>query len=214
MAKLIEHMPRYYKNAISIKDITRPIDLENENQEILIADVINQFNVSTATYALVKYEEEYGLAISPNITTEERRSRIRAKMRSTGVVNETMIKNIIKSWTNGDCEVINASNSKKMSDFTNAELSQFTHLELTPYMFGGDETTTEMFEIKIIFNDLVGVPSNMQDVYDAINAIKPAHIIFTYVFKYNKWADISNKTWAELEVYTWDGILNNREIAN
>jgi len=210
VAKLIEHMPRYYQNATVIKDITRPIDLENEYQETLIADIINQFNVSTATYALARYEKEYGLAISPNISYDERRSRIKAKMRSIGAVNEAMIKNIIKSWTNSNVTIINVSNQQRLNHYTNLELSEFTNLQLTAYAHGGNIVAGEGFEFIIIFDDLVGVPSNMQDVYDAINAIKPAHLIFTYQFKYNKWIDVNSLTWEELEAYTWQEVLEYR----
>jgi len=210
VAKLIEHMQRYYKNATVIKDVTRPIDLENEREETLIADIVKQFNVSTATYTLSKYEYEYGLAISPNITTEERRSRIRAKMRSIGAVNEAMIKNIIRSWTNSDVIIVNASNYQKMNVLTNLQLSEFTNSQLSAYVHGGSSVPSDEFEFIIIFSDEVGVPSNMQDVYDAINAIKPAHLIFTYKFKYNKWIDVSTLTWAELEAYTWQQVLEFR----
>lgn len=210
MAKLIEHMPREYKNAMTIKGITHPLDLENENQENLTIETVNQFNVNTSTYALARYEGQYGLSINPNITTDERRSRIKAKMRSIGVVNEEMIKNIVKSWTNSNVEVVYLPNYKKMSNYTNLELSAFTNLELAYFNYGKVFVASEEFEYRIIFNDKVGTPSNMQDVYDALNEIKPAHLIFSFEFKYNKWIDVSVKTWQELEAYTWKQVLDYR----
>jgi len=99
-------MPRHYNNATSIKDITRPIDLENENQGALLAEIANQFIVSTATYTLSRYEEQYGLDISPDISTEERRGRIKAIMRSFGIVNRYMLENLLRTIPFGDATIV------------------------------------------------------------------------------------------------------------
>ena len=162
-------MQRYYQNSTSIKDITEPINIENESEEILIVAMVNQFIVSTATYALVRYEEQYALPINPSISLEERRSRIKAKMRSTGVVNAIMLQNIVDAWTNADIEVI--------EDYAN-------------------------FTVTIKFVSTIGIPSNIQDVYDAINAIKPAHLIFLYEFKYRRYEELTSKTHQQLSAFT------------
>ena len=106
MAKLIEHMQTYYKNSTSIKDITEPINLENENQANLIAEIVNQFNVDTATYALVRYEEQYELPINPSLSLGERRGRIKAKMQSVGTITKVMLQILLKSMPYGDAEII------------------------------------------------------------------------------------------------------------
>ena len=169
MAKLFEHMPRYYQNSTNIKNITEPMNIENETQETLIAAIVNQFVVNTATYALVRYEEQYGLPINPTISLDERRSRIKAKMRSIGVVNTEMLQNIVDAWTNSYIEVI--------EDYAN-------------------------FTITIKFVSSIGIPANMQDVYDAINAIKPAHLIFLYEFKYRRNEELANFTHDYLSQFT------------
>lgn len=107
MAKLIYHMPTYYKNANVVKDMTKPIDDENISIENLIAEYVNQFIVNTATFALGRYEEQYGLPINPSgLSYAERRSRIKAKMRTYGVVTKETLQNIVNSWTNADIEII------------------------------------------------------------------------------------------------------------
>jgi hypothetical protein len=62
--------------------------------------------------------------------------------------------------------------------------------------------------IRITFTSVVGVPPNMQDLQDAIEEIKPAHLAVLYVFLYNTWNQISTKTWGELESYTWEQVLS------
>lgn len=153
MAKLVEYMPIAYRSSNVAKDITYPMDLENDATDALIAEYVNQFVVSTATFSLSRYEEQYGLDVDPRgITLDERRSRIKAKMRSVGAVNSAMLQNVVNAWTNADIEVV--------EDYAN-------------------------YTVTIKFVSIVGIPSNMQDVYDAIDRIKPSHLIFKYEFKYN-----------------------------
>lgn len=180
MANLVQHMPIYYKNSIVASYITKPIDLEINKSYNLVQDYVNQFIVSTATFALDRYEKQYGLPINPQgITIEERRSRIKAKMRSIGAVNKSMLQNVVNAWTNGDIEVI--------EDYNN-------------------------YKITIKFVNIIGIPSNMQDVHNAISEIIPAHITVTYEFKYNKWSDIQNKTWQDVSRYTWGQIYEGNII--
>lgn len=46
--------------------------------------------------------------------------------------------------------------------------------------------------IHIVFTSVYGRPPNMQDVYDTIENIKPAHIPVDYTFKYRTHGDIHN----------------------
>lgn len=107
MARIKQHMPVYYRGSKVVEDLTHPIDLENTISLQKIQEMIDQFIVSTATTALSRYEEQYGLEVNPQgITTDERRSRIKAKMRSVGPVNAVMIQNVVSAWTNADVEII------------------------------------------------------------------------------------------------------------
>lgn len=158
---LIEHMPRYYRNSDYVKDITNPMDIENDRLEQARLNMLNQFNVGSATYRLKDFEKEYGLPIEPlGITTEERRSRIKARMRSIGTITTQAIKTVVDSWVNGNVDIVeNPSN----------------------------------YSFLIKFTDVRGIPSNMQDVYNAIEEIKPAHLAVSYEFKYNTVKDLNNK---------------------
>lgn len=47
-------------------------------------------------------------------------------------------------------------------------------------------------KIGVIFNSIYGVPTNIQDVKDAIDNIKPAHLAITFEFLYRVYSDLSN----------------------
>lgn len=176
---IIEHFPRYYDESKIAKELTHPIDLENERLIQAVKTTKNEFVVNTAIYTLSKYEEEYGLPVNPNVTIEERRSRITARMRSTGTTTKELIKTIVDSWTNGDVNIIEDSAN---------------------------------YKITIEFNSVLGIPPNIDDVKLAIREVLPAHLDVEYKFKYNTWAEIGTKLWADLEPYKWIEILEKGVI--
>ncbi len=105
-AKLTEHMPIYFKPSIVASDITNPMYLENLKFENMIQEYTNQFIVKTATFTLSRYEEQYGLPVNPaGITTEERRSRIKSRMRMNGPTTKEFLQNILNAWGNSEVEI-------------------------------------------------------------------------------------------------------------
>lgn len=62
--------------------------------------------------------------------------------------------------------------------------------------------------IIVTFNDVKGVPPNMEDVYGSIENIKPAHLGISYVFVFLTWDEFDNydKPWDEWDALnlTWD----------
>jgi hypothetical protein len=48
-----------------------------------------------------------------------------------------------------------------------------------------------------------GIPANLDYLENTIEAIKPAHLAFSFEFTYNTWEDLSKWTWGELESKTW-----------
>lgn len=66
--------------------------------------------------------------------------------------------------------------------------------------------------MQIKFVDERGVPLNLNDLKDAIERIKPAHMAVTYVFTYTTWAEIAGAfTWGSLTSLTW-GQLTTLEV--
>lgn len=56
--------------------------------------------------------------------------------------------------------------------------------------------------IIVIFNDVYGIPPNMQDVYDALSEIIPAHLDLDYVFLYRTYGDLTAYTHSFLSNHT------------
>lgn len=59
------------------------------------------------------------------------------------------------------------------------------------------------------FIGIYGIPRNMQAFIGMLEEIKPAHLWYTFDYKYIKWADLKPKTWNDLRPYTWNGLRIN-----
>jgi hypothetical protein len=64
------------------------------------------------------------------------------------------------------------------------------------------------YTFKIVFLNSIGIPPKVEDLYNAIEEIKPAHLLVSYEFKFTTWDELSPYTWDELSPYTWDEIRN------
>ena len=78
------------------------IDVINGN----IKDLIDNIFIDTATWSLDLWEEELGIDTILNDTLENRRSRIKAKLRGYGVCTKKHIKNVALSYGYGEVEPI------------------------------------------------------------------------------------------------------------
>jgi hypothetical protein len=62
----------------------------------------------------------------------------------------------------------------------------------------------------ITFNSLLGVPSNLTDLQDAVEAIKPKHLTITWTFQWETWDrwDAHTFTWDQVDALglTWDRV--------
>lgn len=71
------------------------------------------------------------------------------------------------------------------------------------------------YTVRIIFESVIGIPPNMEDFIRTIEEVKPAHLVFEYVYRYNTWDMIEafEKTWDEWEALdiTFDGLMTYKE---
>lgn len=71
------------------------------------------------------------------------------------------------------------------------------------------------YTVHIIFESVIGIPPNMDDFIRTIEEVKPAHLVFEYIYKYNTWDMIEafEKTWDEWEALdiTLDGLMTYHE---
>lgn len=154
--KLLDYLPEYLKDIKEFKEIMNSEEEEIHELKDLIQDKLNQKFVDTATWGLEFWEKELGLQVNPNLPYEERRARIKGRLRGVGKCDSDLIKQVVDSWTNGNVDV--------------------------------------SFEdcIKIKFNSIYGVPSNIEDLQNAIKDIKPVHLKVEYDYIYLLIKDIHN----------------------
>lgn len=63
----------------------------------------------------------------------------------------------------------------------------------------------------IRFTSTKGIPQNLQDLKDAINELKPAHLGVEYEFTFTTWGEVKTITWGSVKTETW-GELRTREV--
>lgn len=106
---MLQHVPSYYREIRESKEIleskAKVIDQLNDD----IQDLLLQFSVETATWALVQWEKLCGIPIDLSKPIDQRRSVIRSKLRGMGTVTTELIKNVAESYANGEVEVIEKS---------------------------------------------------------------------------------------------------------
>lgn len=91
--------------------------------------------------------------------------------------------------------VCNISKIKEIaSSFSNGEVDVIPHYE--------DDYFT------VTFIGTKGIPPRLEDLYDAIEVIKPAHLDIEYQFNYETWGEVKEYTWEELAHFTWEQVLN------
>ncbi len=73
-----------------------------------------------------------------------------------------------------------------------------------------EENHLYQFQIKML--SVIGIPPNMEDLKQAIEEIKPAHLGYGIVIKYNTWGMVKDKpmTWGDAKKRTWQAL---KEVA-
>lgn len=105
--ELIKYLPRYYQGIKEVEELQRAIDNENTKEREKIQDIFKQCDINRATWGLVIWEEMYGLSIGDTLTNiEDRRERVRAKMRSTGTTTIAKLKNIALAFAGAKVDIL------------------------------------------------------------------------------------------------------------
>ena len=99
-------MPGYYRKSKVMQELMKSIELEFERLKEEVTLTENQFFVLLADKDIQKHEADVGLTPDPNANIETRRGRVMSKLRGTGTVTKTMMKNVAASFVNGDIEII------------------------------------------------------------------------------------------------------------
>ena len=103
---MLEKMPGYYRKSKVMTELCKSIENEFERlkQETILTE--NQFFVILSDRDIKNHEEDVGLVPDASADIETRRGRVLSKLRGTGTVTKTMMKNVAASFVNGDIEII------------------------------------------------------------------------------------------------------------
>ena len=99
-------MPGYYRKSKVMNDLIHSIENEFERLKSETTLTENQFFVILSDRDIKNHEEDVGLISDTSADIETRRGRVLSKLRGTGTVTKTMMKNVAASFVNGDIEII------------------------------------------------------------------------------------------------------------
>ena len=101
-----EHLPSYYRKSKIMNQLMDSLEAEYERlkQESVLTE--NQFFVLLSDKNIADHEKDTGL--SPDISSDldTRRGRVLSRLRGTGTVTKTMMKNVAASFVNGEIEIL------------------------------------------------------------------------------------------------------------
>lgn len=175
---LINLLPDFFKQSNEMVDIQNAIEVVYSDFDEAQKDLESQLFIETATWCLPLWEKFLGLPIAFEKPIEERRSKIKSRLRGYGTSTKELIKNIALSFNNGDLEVT--------EDNPNYTVS----IEFVSALGVPSNIDDLKAAVKVV------IPAHLEVTY-----------IFKYrrwsEFAAKTWAEVANYTWAqakELEV--------------
>jgi len=103
---LLKKLPSYYRKSKVMQELFESIESEFQRLKDKVTLTENQFFVILADENIALHEQDVGLAVDTNADLDTRRGRVLSKLRGTGTVTKTMMKNVAASFVNGDIEII------------------------------------------------------------------------------------------------------------
>ena len=94
-----------------------------------VLDWLEQLTIDTATWGLKYWEQAYGVTPQITDTVEERRGRVKAKMRSAQTVTAAMLENLTDSYINGQSVVTELPRQHKVQIQFNGDYGIPSNLE-------------------------------------------------------------------------------------
>ena len=101
----MNNLPVCYRKSKVMNELFRSIELEYARLENEVKLTENQFFVILADKNIQNHEQDVGVSPDDTADLETRRGRVLSKLRGTGTVTKTMMKNVAASFVNGDIEI-------------------------------------------------------------------------------------------------------------
>ncbi|OAB33862.1 putative phage tail protein [Paenibacillus glacialis] len=157
--RLREHLPDYYDEIVEMDVLTATEGVEFDRLYSDIETLLNESYPETSTMFLGRYERDLQIVVDKTKPADQRRSVIISKMRGSGKVSGSMIKNVAQAYDGGTVNVA-------------VDMPHYT--------------------IVITFIDSLGIPPNIDDLKQALEDIKPAHMALEYKFRFLLIREIHN----------------------
>ena len=185
---MLKKMPAYYKNSKIVKEIIDSIEAECLllRKQTQLAE--NQFFVILSDSNIQNHEQDVGLTPDPSADIDTRRGRVLSRLRGTGTVTKTMMKNVAASFVNGDIEIIEYPSRYCFA-------VKFTSRTGIPYNIEDIKAMVEELKPAHLAVEYIFTYRLWQDVLDTLS----------------NWTTVKSYTWEQLLVFE---ITNNLTISD
>ncbi|MGG3281730.1 YmfQ family protein [Paenibacillus solani] len=99
------YLPSFYHDIREMKAIADAEGPELDKLTQKMDDQLDQYYPETATWTLSRYEQDLNIPVNLSKPIEQRRSVIISKMRGSGRVSASMLKNVAQAYDRGNIEV-------------------------------------------------------------------------------------------------------------
>lgn len=185
---MLKKLPTYYQKSKVIHELFKSIELEFKSlsEETVLTE--NQFFVILSDRDIAKHEQDVGLVPDTAADLETRRGRVMSKLRGTGTVTKTMMKNVAASFVNGDIEIIEYPSRYCFA-------VKFTSRTGIPYNIEDIKAMVEELKPAHLAVEYIFTYRLWQDVLDTLS----------------NWTTVKSYTWEQLLVFE---ITNNLIISD
>jgi len=182
---LLKKLPSYYRKSKVMQELFKSIELEFERLKDKVALTENQFFVILTDENIQNHEQDVGLTPDPSADIETRRGRVMSRLRGTGTVTKTMMKNVAASFVNGDIEII-----EYPSQYCFAV--KFTSRTGIPYNIADIQAMVEEIKPAHLAVEYIFTYRLWEDVIDTLQ----------------NWTTVKTYTWDEVLVFEHKKVLN------
>ncbi|CAM3030535.1 DUF2313 domain-containing protein [Paenibacillus taichungensis] len=102
---LMTLLPSLYENVLEMQLLTETEGVELDKLTVGLESVLDQFYPESATWALERYERDLQIQTNQAKPDDQRRSVIISKMRGSGKVSGSMLKNVAQAYESGSIDV-------------------------------------------------------------------------------------------------------------
>lgn len=127
--KLTDLLPERYLNSPEVGAAAGIIWVLGEVFRARALGWLAQLTIDTATWGIVYWEREYGVTPQATDTLDDRRSRVKAKLRAPQTVTAAMLENLTDSYINGQSTVTELPREHKVTIRFNGEYGVPANLE-------------------------------------------------------------------------------------